>query len=100
MQWKNPDGSITEGVVIEDGAGDRFTLISGGGGGGRNRDAGPGRLRRGRVYAGNGRHLDARRRIAGLRGDADLQHRHGADACRELVGAEHRRLQLSRRRRR
>ncbi len=34
MQWKNPDGSITEGVVIEDGAGNKITSFSGGGGGG------------------------------------------------------------------
>ncbi len=31
MQWKNPDGSITTGVVIEDGAGDKITSFSGGG---------------------------------------------------------------------
>jgi hypothetical protein len=30
MQWKNPDGSITEGVVIEDGAGNKITSFSGG----------------------------------------------------------------------
>ena len=34
MQWKNPDGSITEGVVIEDGDGNKITSFSGGGGGG------------------------------------------------------------------
>ena len=34
MQWKNPDGSITEGVVIEDGDGNIITSFSGGGGGG------------------------------------------------------------------
>jgi len=34
MQWKNPDGSITEGVVIEDGGGNKITSFSGGGGGG------------------------------------------------------------------
>ena len=28
MQWKNPDGSITEGVVIEDGAGNKITSFS------------------------------------------------------------------------
>ena len=33
MQWKNPDGSITEGVVIEDGNGNKITSFSGGGGG-------------------------------------------------------------------
>jgi hypothetical protein len=33
MQWKNPDGSITEGVVIEDGDGNKITSFSGGGGG-------------------------------------------------------------------
>ena len=31
MQWKNPDGSITTGVVIEDGAGNKITSFSGGG---------------------------------------------------------------------
>ncbi|MGA8169570.1 MAG: hypothetical protein WB816_01840 [Methylocystis sp.] len=34
MQWKNPDGSITEGVVIEDGGGNKITSFSGGGSGG------------------------------------------------------------------
>ena len=34
MQWKNPDGSITEGVVIEDGDGNKITSFSGGGSGG------------------------------------------------------------------
>ena len=24
MQWKNPDGSLTEGVVVEDGAGNKL----------------------------------------------------------------------------
>jgi hypothetical protein len=33
MQWKNPDGSITEGVVIEDGNGNKITSFSGSGGG-------------------------------------------------------------------
>jgi hypothetical protein len=36
MQWKNPDGSITTGVVIEDGAGDKITSFSGGGGSNAN----------------------------------------------------------------
>ena len=30
MQWKNPDGSITEGVVIEDGNGNKITSFGGG----------------------------------------------------------------------
>jgi len=32
MQWPNPNGSITEGVVIEDGDGNKITSFSGGGG--------------------------------------------------------------------
>lgn len=36
MQWKNPDGSITTGVVIEDGAGAKLTSFSGGGGSNAN----------------------------------------------------------------
>ncbi|ARN82161.1 hypothetical protein [Methylocystis bryophila] len=36
MQWKNPDGSITTGVVIEDGAGAKITSFSGGGGSNAN----------------------------------------------------------------
>jgi len=34
MDWKNPDGSLTRGVVIEDGAGNKVTSFGGGGGGG------------------------------------------------------------------
>lgn len=33
MEWKNPDGSVTRGIVIEDGAGNKVTSFSGGGGG-------------------------------------------------------------------
>jgi len=36
MQWKNPDGSITAGVVIEDGAGNKLTSFSGGSGSSNN----------------------------------------------------------------
>ena len=36
MQWKNPDGSITTGVVVEDGAGSKITSFSGGGGSNSN----------------------------------------------------------------
>ena len=36
MQWKNPDGSITAGVVIEDGAGNKVSSFSGGGGSSSN----------------------------------------------------------------
>jgi len=32
MEWKNPDGSLTRGVVIEDGAGNKITSFGGGGG--------------------------------------------------------------------
>ena len=32
MEWKNPDGSVTRGVIIEDGAGNKVTSFSGGGG--------------------------------------------------------------------
>ncbi len=41
MQWKNPDGSITEGVVIEDGDGNKITSFSSGGGGGGTVTQGP-----------------------------------------------------------
>jgi hypothetical protein len=41
MQWKNPDGSITEGVVIEDGDGNKITSFSGGGSGGGTVTQGP-----------------------------------------------------------
>ena len=34
MQWKNPDGSLTSGVIIEDGAGNKISSFGGGGGGG------------------------------------------------------------------
>lgn len=33
MEWKNPDGSVTRGIVIEDGVGNKVTSFSGGGGG-------------------------------------------------------------------
>jgi hypothetical protein len=36
MQWKNPDGSVTDGVVIEDGHGNLISTIGGGGGAGGN----------------------------------------------------------------
>jgi len=31
MQWKNPDGSITTGVIVEDGAGNKIASFGGGG---------------------------------------------------------------------
>jgi hypothetical protein len=40
MDWKNPDGSVTRGVVIEDGAGDKITSFGGGGAGGSNASVG------------------------------------------------------------
>jgi hypothetical protein len=47
MQWKNPDGSITEGIVIEDGAGKKLgtaanplNVTGGSGGGGSNASVG------------------------------------------------------------
>jgi hypothetical protein len=46
MQWKNPDGSLTEGVVVEDGAGNRLGTaanplnVIGGSGGGLTASAG------------------------------------------------------------
>jgi hypothetical protein len=40
MEWKNPDGSVTRGVIIEDGAGNKVTSFSGGGGGGSNASVG------------------------------------------------------------
>jgi hypothetical protein len=47
MQWKNPDGSITDGAVIEDGAGNKLgtaanplNVTGGGGGGGSNASVG------------------------------------------------------------
>ena len=36
MQWKNSDGSITTGVVVEDGAGNKITSFSGVGGSNAN----------------------------------------------------------------
>jgi len=33
MEWKNPDGSVTRGVVVEDGAGNKMTSFGGGAGG-------------------------------------------------------------------
>ncbi len=47
MEWKNPDGSITNGVIVEDGAGNKVTSFSGGAGGsnasvGANGSAAPG----------------------------------------------------------
>lgn len=40
MEWKNPDGSVTRGIVIEDGAGNKVTSFAGGGGGGSNASVG------------------------------------------------------------
>ncbi len=46
MEWKNPDGSLTGGVVIEDGAGNKLGTaanplnVTGGGGGGSNASVG------------------------------------------------------------
>jgi hypothetical protein len=40
MEWKNPDGSVTRGVVIEDGSGNKVTSFSGGGGGASNASVG------------------------------------------------------------
>jgi hypothetical protein len=40
MEWKNPDGSVTRGVVIEDGAGNKVASFGGGGAGGSNASVG------------------------------------------------------------
>ena len=40
MEWKNPDGSLTNGVVIEDGAGNKITSFGGGSGGRSNSSIG------------------------------------------------------------
>ena len=40
MEWKNPDGSVTRGVVIEDGSGNKVSSFGGGGGGGSNASVG------------------------------------------------------------
>jgi hypothetical protein len=40
MEWHNPDGSVTPGVIVEDGAGNKITSFSGGGAGGANASVG------------------------------------------------------------
>jgi hypothetical protein len=40
MEWQNPDGSLTRGVIIEDGAGNKITSFAGGGAGGSNASVG------------------------------------------------------------